>query len=53
VLGREVVTLVDGEQKAGYVQQVTYHASKLASGTYFSRLEFNGKQLIRKMTLLK
>ena len=53
VLGKEVATLFDGEAKAGYVQRVTFDASKVASGTYFTRMEFNGKQMTKKMTLLK
>jgi len=53
MLGREVTTLVDREVTAGEFQQVTFDASKLASGVYFSRLEFGGKELLKKMVLLK
>jgi len=51
--GRQVVTLLDEERKAGYFQQVTFDASRYSSGTYFYRLEANGKVLIRKMIQMK
>ncbi len=38
VLGREVVTLVDGDVSAGY-QQIPFDAGKLASGVYFYRMD--------------
>jgi hypothetical protein len=53
MIGREVATLVDQDMKAGVYQQVVFDASTFASGVYFSRIEFGGKQLIKKMTLLK
>ncbi|HTP81142.1 MAG TPA: T9SS type A sorting domain-containing protein, partial [Bacteroidota bacterium] len=53
ILGREVATLVDGEVKAGVLQQATFDASKMSSGIYFARLQFGGKQLMKKMLLLK
>ncbi|HTP79452.1 MAG TPA: GLUG motif-containing protein [Bacteroidota bacterium] len=53
ILGREVATLVDADVKSGIYQQATFDASKTSSGTYFARLEFGGKQLLRKMLLLK
>jgi predicted outer membrane repeat protein len=53
MLGEEVTTLVDEERKAGVYQQALFDASRLATGVYFSRIEFNGKQLIKKMMLLK
>jgi FG-GAP repeat/Secretion system C-terminal sorting domain len=53
VLGREVAKLVDGNAKSGSIQQATFDASKLPSGIYFARLQFEGKQLIMKMMLLK
>jgi predicted outer membrane repeat protein len=51
--GREVATLLDEERKAGVYQQVVFDASRLASGVYFARLQFGGKQLLKKMLLLK
>jgi hypothetical protein len=53
LLGREVATLVNGEVKAGMVNTVTFNASKLASGIYFSRLESSGSVQLKKMMLVK
>lgn len=53
MLGREVATLFEGEAKSGYYQRVVFDASKVASGVYFSRLEFGGKQLLKKMLMMK
>jgi len=53
VLGREIATLVDGELRSGVSQQAEFDASKLASGVYVARLEFMGKELTRKMILIK
>ena len=52
-LGREVATLFDGCAAAGEYYQATFNASNLASGIYFSRLEFEGKMQVKKMMLLK
>ncbi len=38
ILGREVVTLVDRQEKAG-IRSVTWNASSFASGIYFYRME--------------
>ncbi|HTR81746.1 MAG TPA: T9SS type A sorting domain-containing protein [Bacteroidota bacterium] len=53
VLGQEVATIFDGAAKAGEVQHATFDASHLASGIYFSRLEFGGKMEMKKMIVLK
>ena len=53
VLGQEVVTLFEGEAAAGINHQVEFDASNLASGIYFSRLEFGGQMQVKKMLLLK
>ncbi len=53
VLGQEVATLFDGETSAGINHQIEFNASNLASGIYFSRLEFDGKMEVKKMMLLK
>jgi hypothetical protein len=53
ITGREQATLLDEERKAGVYQQVVFDASRLASGVYFARLQFGGKQLLKKMLLLK
>ena len=53
VLGQEVATLFDGEATAGTNHQIVFNGSSLASGIYFSRLEFGGKMQVKKMMLLK
>ena len=53
VLGREVATLVNGEMSGGILYRATFDGSRLASGIYFSRLEFGNKQLIKKLLLVK
>jgi hypothetical protein len=53
MLGREVATLFEGDAKSGYYLRVVFDASKCASGVYFSRLESGGKQLMKKMILMK
>jgi len=52
-IGEEVATLFNEEAAAGVVHQVQFNGSNLASGIYFSRLEFNGKMQVKKMLLLK
>jgi hypothetical protein len=41
MLGREVATLVDNYQAAGYYE-ATFDGSKLSSGTYLYRMRFLG-----------
>ena len=53
ITGREVATLANGMMKAGVVQQVTFDASRLSSGIYFSCLESNGLRQIKKLMLMK
>jgi hypothetical protein len=52
ILGRKVTTLVNEVQQAGNYK-VVFDGSGLSSGIYFSRVEWNGKQQLRKMVLLK
>jgi hypothetical protein len=52
ILGRDIVTLVNSERSIG-TYSVTFDASKLPSGIYFSKLESGGKTSIQKMLLLK
>ncbi len=52
-IGQEVATLFNDETAAGVVHQVQFNAKNLASGIYFSRLEFGGKMLVKKMLLLR
>jgi len=55
--GREIITLVDEEEKAGYFEKA-FAATRLSSGIYFYRLvaEVTGKKAyvaVKKMVLLK
>jgi hypothetical protein len=52
-IGQKVATLFDGVAKAGEYHQVGFDGLRLASGVYFTRIEFGGKQLLKKMLLLK
>ena len=53
ILGQEVATLLDRDLVAGVYHQVVFDASRLASGIYFSSVEFDGKRITKKMLLLK
>jgi hypothetical protein len=52
ILGRKVATLEDGRQAVGTFE-VTFDASSLSSGVYFTRLTAGNNVQIQKMTLLK
>jgi len=52
-LGQEVVALFDGLAKKGEYQQAIFDGTNFASGIYFLRLQYNGRQLMRKMLLMK
>jgi hypothetical protein len=52
VLGREVAILINETKPAGSYQ-VTWNATDLPSGIYFSSLESGGKKLSRKLLLIK
>jgi hypothetical protein len=52
VLGREVKVLVDEYRDAGSYN-VTFDASRLPSGVYFSRIDFAGQSLVQRMLLVK
>ena len=52
VLGREVMTLVDGYQNAG-VHSADFNGANLASGVYFYRLTAPGVSQVKKMLLVK
>jgi len=52
LLGREIVTLVNGEKQSGnYI--VTFDASEYPSGVYFYRLSTNNFSKTKKMILLR
>jgi hypothetical protein len=50
VLGRKIVTLVNGPQQAG-TYSIRFEAGRLGSGLYFYRLETGAFTLVRKMLL--
>lgn len=52
ILGREVTTLVNKQQKPG-VYKVTFDAANLSSGIYYYRLTSGNFSDVRKMILLK
>jgi len=53
MLGQEVATLFSGIAQAGHYIPATFNAGTLASGVYFSRLDFNGKNIVQRMLLTK
>ena len=52
ILGREVFTLIDRFEQAGY-KQVQLDVSHLASGVYFYKMQAGNFQSIQKLVLLK
>ena len=52
ILGREVATLVNGRQNAGYYN-ATFNAVQLSSGIYFYRLQAGSFTETKKLVLLK
>ena len=52
VLGREVATLVNKEQKAGNYS-VTFNANNLTSGVYYYSIMTDSKRITKPMILLK
>lgn len=52
ILGKEVATLVDQEQEAGYYD-IKFNASLLSSGVYFYRLQTDSFVETKKLILLK
>ena len=53
MVGQEVATLFSGIAKAGHYIPATFNASRLASGIYFARLQYNGKSLLQRMVMTK
>ncbi len=52
ILGREVMTLVDGQESAG-LHSVQFNGQNLASGVYLYRLTAPGIEQVKKMILMK
>ncbi|MBI5470996.1 MAG: T9SS type A sorting domain-containing protein [Ignavibacteriae bacterium] len=52
LLGQEVATLFDGEQKAGNYT-VTFDAAKIATGIYFYKLQYGENSITKKLVLMK
>src|SRR5579883_2679379 len=53
MLGREITTLADGEQKAGGLKQLTFEATGLAPGMYLCRLSAGNSSVTKKLILVK
>lgn len=53
ILGREIQTIFEGEAEAGRFHQSVFDAGSLSSGMYFSRLEYKGQVLVKKMILMR
>lgn len=53
VLGRKVMTLIDGDMKQPGRYNISFNARDLASGMYIYRLVIGDKVLTKKMTLIK
>ncbi|MDI6802650.1 MAG: T9SS type A sorting domain-containing protein [Bacteroidota bacterium] len=52
IIGKEVATLVNGYQTAGY-HQVTFDGSQLSNGIYFYKLQSGNNVEVKKLTLVK
>ena len=52
ILGREMITLVDENQRAGYYT-IDFNASNLASGIYYYRMVAGDFTAIKKMVVIK
>ena len=53
ILGREVQTLVNNEEKVRFKYKVVFDASTLASGVYFYRIQAGSFTETKKMVVLK
>jgi hypothetical protein len=53
LLGQEVAVLFSGVARAGQVNQLTFDATQLPTGMYFSRLEYGNQSIVRKMLFTK
>jgi len=53
ILGREVMSVINGESMVAGVYTVTFDASALASGTYIYKITAGNFQVSKKMLLMK
>jgi hypothetical protein len=53
ILGREVVSLINGERESVGIHQVTFDATNLPSGVYFYRLQAEKYVETKRMVLIK
>jgi hypothetical protein len=53
VLGQRVRTLYEGTPQAEQTRNLTLEASSLSSGTYFVRMQADGKTVSRRLTVVK
>jgi hypothetical protein len=53
ISGQEVATLYNKEAESKIFHQVQFNAVDLGTGTYYSRLEFEGNVAMKKLLLLK
>lgn len=53
VMGREIAVLVNERLDAGVYYQKTFDATNLSGGMYIARLESGGKQMSKKIILVK
>jgi hypothetical protein len=52
-IGRVVAELYNGEAEPGRRYRATFDGAGLSSGMYLARLEWNGKQIVKKMMFVK
>jgi len=53
VLGEKVATLINNEKRAAGTYNVHFNASKLATGMYIYKVQFNGQEMSQKMLYVK
>ena len=53
LIGQEIGTLFNGMAEAGVIHTVQFNAKQLPSGIYFSKLQFEHQQIVKKMMLMK
>ncbi len=53
LLGGEIATVINNEERNAGEYRVSFNASSLPSGLYMYKLQFNGQTITRRMTLMK